>query len=241
MHFDDYRDSHQGKGDVYDDTILSSPFDAYMDLWEGRHLENILPRLFEGKVPRYLDFACGTGRITRRMELLARDACGVDVSESMLSAARGKCRHARFVCADLTSSDIEPGPFDLVTSFRFFGNAQDDLRDAAMAAIGRRVRPGGYLIINHHRNPRSMLGVAGHRAEGAGELDLTHAMLGALLRRHGFEVVERRAIGFWIFRYRLTTAETLGTRWAAWLERAFQHSWFAPFAPDALLVARKVA
>ena len=42
------------------------------------------------------------------------------------------------------------GLFDLVTSFRFFGNAQDELRSSALAAINRHLRPQGYLIINNH-------------------------------------------------------------------------------------------
>ena len=71
----------------------------------------------------------------QRVELHAAESHGVDISESMLGAARAKCRNTQFVCADLTNSDAEPGPFDLITSFRFFGNAQDELRTAVLTAI----------------------------------------------------------------------------------------------------------
>lgn len=241
MKSDDYRDSHKHKGAEYDSTIQSSAFDAYMDKWEEHHLAQVLSRLFPTRIPRYLDFACGTGRITRRVEACADESVGVDVSESMLTQARSKCRATRFVCADLTRSDAEPGLFDLVTAFRFFANAQDDLRSAVLAAVNRRLRPGGYLIINNHRNPHSFLGVAGRLAGGGDEPDLTYFKLRDLLRRQGFEIDDQRAIGFWILRFKLTSAECLGSAFASRLERAFQYAWFAPFAPDILLVARKVA
>lgn len=236
---EDYRCSHQRKGGDYDATLSASPLDAYMDRWEAHHLEQWLPGLFPGGIPRYLDFACGTGRIVQRVEAHAGDACGVDVSDSMLNMARGKCRTARFVCADLTRGDAEPGPFDLVTAFRFFGNAQDELREAALAAINLRLRPGGYLILNNHRNPSSLL--ARRMAAVAEEMDLSHAKLGSLLRRHGFEIARQCAIGCWIFRFRLATARVLESAHAGVLERMFQHPWFVPWAPDALVAARKTS
>src|SRR6185503_10803829 len=104
---DDYRASHKHKGGVYDDTILSSPFDAYMDKWEAHHLARTLAHLFPTPIPRYLDFACGTGRITQRIEVVASESYGVDVSESMLNSARAKCRRTQFVCADLTRGRSE--------------------------------------------------------------------------------------------------------------------------------------
>lgn len=239
--FEDYRNSHKGKGADYDETVLSTPFDAYMDRWEAHRLMPVLAHLFPNGIPRYLDFACGTGRITRRIESLAAESCGVDVSESMLGVARRKCPATRFVCADLTRCDLESGPFDLVTAFRFFGNAQDELRSAALVAINRRLRPGGYLVLNNHRNPISFLGLARRLATGADEMDLSHGKLRRLLREHGFEIANQCAIGFWIFRFKRATAELLESSRAARMENLFRSSWFVPLAPDALVVARKTA
>lgn len=240
MPSEDYRVSHTSKGAQYDQTIFSSPFDAYMDKWEAHHLTRALTRLFPAKISRYLDFACGTGRITERVEGCAKESVGVDISETMLAVARIKCPRTRFVCADLTQNDVDLGLFDLVTSFRFFGNAQDDLRSSVLASINRRLRPNGYLIINNHRNPRSFLGISGRSAGGGEQMDLSHSKFSALLHRHGFEIAFQHAIGFWIFRFKLTTAEILESANANRLERAFQHSRFAPFSPDALIVARKI-
>jgi len=238
----DYRNSHLSKGASYDETIFASPFDAYMDKWEGHHLGNILQELFPINIPRYLDFACGTGRITQRIAPIASESYGVDISESMLGKARGKCPDTTFVCADLTQNDVDIGEFDLVTSFRFFGNAQDDLREAALAAINRHLRPGGYLIINSHRNPNTLAGFV-HKFTGKGdeELTLSYAKLKGLLDRHGFEIVARQPIGFWIFRDKLANPAMLDSGLATKLEHIFRFSWLAPWAPDCLLVIRKIA
>lgn len=241
MDIEDYRNSHKSKGGAYDGTISSSPFDAYMDKWEEHHLAQTLRRLFPTTLPRYLDFACGTGRITKRVALHASESYGVDVSETMLESARAKCRSTRFICADLTKDMVDLGVFDLVTAFRFFGNAQHELRAAALLAISRHLRNGGYLIINNHRNPGSLLGAWRRLAGGAHEMDLSYFKLKSLLERHGFEIVYQRAIGFWLFRFKLTAARWLESATATRLERAFQHSFFAPFSPDAILVARKIA
>src|SRR5438874_9368849 len=117
---EDYRDSHRTRGGDYDRTIFSTPLDAYADKWEAHHLGRVLQKLYASRIPRYLDFACGTGRITQRVEPLAVESIGVDVSESMLAAARLKCQKTRFVCVDLTREEPDLGTFDLVTSFRFF-------------------------------------------------------------------------------------------------------------------------
>ena len=175
---EDYRTSHKNKGGSYDETILSSPFDAYMDTWEAHHLERAVQRLFPASLPRYLDFACGTGRITRRVEAMATESYGVDLSQTMLDAARAKCCRTHFVCADLSKDSLQLGEFDLITAFRFFGNAQDELRDSAMAAIRRHLRLGGYLIINNHRNPRSMLAAWRRNTR---EMDLSYSKLKSLL------------------------------------------------------------
>jgi SAM-dependent methyltransferase len=237
---EDYRESHHARGGEYDGRIFSTPFDAYIDRWETHHLALALHRLYPARIPRYLDFACGTGRITQRVEPFAVESYGVDVSESMLRVARSKCEKTKFVCLDLTREEADIGSFDLVTSFRFFGNAQDELRAAALSAINHRLRPGGYLAINNHRNPRSVMAVARRMATGSEEMDLSHAKLGSLLRRHGFEVVFRRAIGFWIIRAKLATAHWLESSFATRLERVFQHGSFAPLSPDSLWVARKI-
>lgn len=68
---------------------------------ERAYLFGVIPTLFEDGPPRYLDFACETGKIVQT------------VAPSMLAEARSNCPSMRFVEADLTSSNIELGLFDL--------------------------------------------------------------------------------------------------------------------------------
>ena len=80
------------------------------------------------------DFACGTGRV---LEFLGRrfpHPVGIDVSPDMLALARDRCPEASFITGDVTTApDLAPGPFDLITAFRFFLNAEPKLRDEVMA------------------------------------------------------------------------------------------------------------
>ncbi len=234
----DYRDSHVGKGGSYDAALAAQPFDAYMARLEADYLREIVPQLVNGG-GRYVDFACGTGRIIATVAPLVAESVGVDVSETMLAAARQKCPSSRFVRADLTRDPVDLGEFDLATSFRFLGNAEHTLRQAALGAVSRLVRKGGHLIVNSHRNPHSIgaavLALRGH-VHG---MDLTYWKLKRLLREHGFEVVRVRSIGVWLVRARMRTAAVLEARGAAPAERVFRHRMFAPIAPDCVVVARK--
>src|SRR5262245_37552937 len=98
-----------------------------MARWEAQYVVEIISRCFPDRVPRYLDFACGTGRLTAVVAPMAMDVVGIDVSRSMLKAAASKLPSARFVCGDITTEDLHLGSFDLVTTFRFFGNAEPAL------------------------------------------------------------------------------------------------------------------
>ncbi len=234
----DYRQGHLSKGGTYDETIAGSPFDAYMARWEAEWLRETVPLLTRGR-GRYLDFACGTGRITATVSPLVAESVGIDISESMLAIAQQKCPSTRFVCADLTRQTLDLGLFDLATSFRFFGNAEDDLRVAALRAISRVLRRGGHLIINSHRNPQaigSLIRVLGGDAHG---MDLSYWKISRMLRDQGFRVVSARPIGFWVYRSQLRNEQTLTSTGATIAERAFRHRIWAPFAPDCVLLAEK--
>ena len=234
----DYRQTHLDRGGVYDATIASLPWDAYMARCEAAYLREVVPGLVHG-AGRYLDFACGTGRITEIVSPLVRESVGVDLSESMLAEARRKCPSARFVRADLTSENVDIGEFDLATSFRFLGNAEPELRRAALCAIARRVRPHGFLIVNNHRNPRAIGTMFATLDGNRHDMDLTHAALLRLLDDAGFLIARVRPIGFWVVRARYRQSAVLESERAATAERLFQHRVWARWAPDCIIVARK--
>jgi SAM-dependent methyltransferase len=101
---------------------------------------------------RVLDIGCGTGQTTRDAARSASRgfALGVDVSSAMLDVARRRAAaesipNVRFEQADAQIHPFEPEAFDVAigrTSAMFFGD-----RVAALANIGRALRPGGRLAL----------------------------------------------------------------------------------------------
>lgn len=237
---EDYRLSHLERGGSYDTLLAETPFDAYMAHWERRHLTDIISRVYPAGVPRYLDFACGTARVTATVAPLAKESVGVDISPSMLEVAKRKLPQTTFHLCDLTQDEIDLGSFDLVTSFRFFGNAQDELRERALRAIVKRMAPGGHLIINNHRNPRALYALLDRMTGGdAGEMDLHMSKLRALLDRHGLKINYLQPIGAWMFRSRLLGSYAGDDPAAEANERRFGHGALSAIAPDVIVVAQR--
>jgi ubiquinone/menaquinone biosynthesis C-methylase UbiE len=235
----EYLDGHKERGGTYDQALSADPFDAYMTAWETRHVHDLLARAFPAGIGRYLDFACGTGRVTTMIAPVAREIVGVDVSASMLEIARTKLAAARFLEADLTSQEVDIGTFDLVSSFRFFGNAEHELRRAVLGALSRRIRPGGYLLVNSHRNPWALLSVLDRLGGGRMQVDLTYGSFKSLLREAGLEIAAVRPIAVWQFRHALSARAGSNPRREAKLERMFSAPLWARIAPDAVILARK--
>jgi SAM-dependent methyltransferase len=236
----DYRTSHLERGVDYDNAIEAAPFDAYMARIERELLREIVPRLFPANVPRYLDFACGTGRITQTIAPLAEVSVGVDISASMLARAQERCPGTEFFEHDLTRASLNLEPVDLVSSFRFLGNAQPELRTAALRAIHGLLAPEGYLIVNNHRNPWSIHNLLlrlRRRADGA---DLTlHALVEAM-QDAGFRIVAVYGIGLWVLRHTLHRPAILESSWARRFEPVSRLPGLGRFCPDVIVVAQRV-
>lgn len=235
----DYRKSHLDKGDEYDASLAAGDFDAYMTERESAILRALIPRLFPAGVPRYLDFACGTGRITSVIEPYARDSNGVDVSESMLAHARRRCTRSTFTVRDITRNPPTAGTFDLITAFRFFGNAQHELRREVLTALHQLLATDGYLVINNHRNPWSGQSLLAAVRREPIDVDLSPRKLGALFRETGFRIERMYGIGLWVVRHKFSTRAVLESRVGAALEPLSKLPGAALFCPDAVIVARK--
>lgn len=191
----DYTVSHQGRGADYDDNFETLPFRALLWEWEQEVLAELVAH---ARASSALDLACGTGRITEVLvrELPRGEVLAVDVAESMLDRARERVPAARFVRSDVRDlhTVVPDGSIDLVTAFRFFANAEPRLRAAATTAVARAVRPGGFLVLNNHRNfwsPSYLL----RRSRSAAAPGAVNQVLLEPLRREGFRVVTRRSLG----------------------------------------------
>ncbi len=158
-----YEHSHKdpGKGVAYDSHYETVSWSRFLWERERRILDAFLREYFNGHEIRLLDFACGTGRLTSFLEDRVFSAVGVDVSPAMLEVARDKLKRTELIEANLTEKDVLEGrEFDLITAFRFFLNAEPELREATMAVLASHLAKDGYLVINNHRNLSSPLVVA---------------------------------------------------------------------------------
>lgn len=149
---DGYRQSHLAKGADYDADFVEIPRRRLMWKIEQRILAKILDHYLPAQDVDHLDFACGTGRILAHLESRVARSTGVDISPTMLEVARTQAPLAQILEGDITESSLlGDSTFDLITAFRFFPNAESELRRVAMHQLASHLRPDGILIFNNHR------------------------------------------------------------------------------------------
>ncbi|MEX2137779.1 MAG: class I SAM-dependent methyltransferase [Pirellulales bacterium] len=193
----DYRQSHAApeRGRDYDARYNTGATAFYWEHFERPCLEKIFTRLRDDGQQRYLDFACGTGRIIGLGASYFVETVGVDVSESMLAKARSKVPQARFILADVVRAPLDLGRFDVITLFRFLLNADAKLRDYVLDWLRQAIRDSGTLIVNNHCNSNSVRGSI-HLLRNGIRLGKPRKVLSDravrdLLSKHGFRVVEQ--------------------------------------------------
>ena len=153
-----YTESHkyEAKGAEYEAYYQNKAWQKFLWSREQDIILEILEKYFAGRDVHLLDFACGTGRITEFMENRVKTSTGVDVSSSMLAIAKEKLKRTEIIEADITAENvIKPKKFNLITAFRFFLNAEPELRSAAIKAIAKLMDKDSYLVFNNHQNSGS--------------------------------------------------------------------------------------
>jgi predicted TPR repeat methyltransferase len=202
-HMLDYRLSHAGNGswsDGYDDKLFSpGSYDFHVWQQEKRLLTELIGKWVHRR-HRYLDFACGTGRILAHVEPHFAMSVGLDISWSMLTQARSKIRNAILVCGDATRvPELLSGTFDCITAWRFFLNAQPELREQAMAFLASKLASAeSVLMFNVHGNRHSSrcFMIALNRLRGQRHNTMSFAEVQELVERHGLEIVEWHGVNF---------------------------------------------
>ena len=233
--------SQPGNGVFYDEVIYDpSGYDAH--IWAlQRPLLEALTRDLGSARSRYLDFACGTGRILAALESLVGTSYGVDISPDMLRHAADRCHRSQLICGDLLA---EPGvfeeAFDVITAFRFFLNTEPSLRQPVMQTLAELLSgPDARLIFNvHGHRPSSLLlQSAYHRLRKWPALHtMSLADINALVDSADLEVVGW--YGFGLFPYRLY--RTPLSRVAKFLDRlAARRQWLRTVSHDVVVVCRK--
>jgi SAM-dependent methyltransferase len=203
MHFQDYRTSHVGPeswAKDYDAKLFApGSFDAILWEREQRLLDHVLQRHVPGR-ERYLDFACGTGRVLACVEPHFQTAVGLDISDTMLTVAKQRVPGATFVEGDATRNPavLDGQQFDFITAFRFFLNAQPSLREEAMAFLAATLKnEQSRLLFNVHGNRYSTRAIVAAKARFTREQFASMSVRESieLAARHGLEVVEWYGIG----------------------------------------------
>jgi SAM-dependent methyltransferase len=110
---------------------------------------------------RYLDFACGTGRILAIFKDLIRSKIGVDTSPGQLELAREKVPDAELLCGNVVTDPrlLKGRRFDFITSFRLLLNLEPENRVPILEALRAHLAPNGYIVVDNHMNRYSVLGM----------------------------------------------------------------------------------
>ncbi|GIG70845.1 methyltransferase domain-containing protein [Phytomonospora endophytica] len=221
-------------------------FSTHVSARQRQWLRAFTETAFE-RPPVHHDFACGTGRALRMLDGLTSGAHGYDTSEAMLSKAR-----ELGVPADLHlvgETGPLPGTVDgqrepnLVTMFRLLLNAPREVRDRAMEfAAGMLPTPdSGLLIVENHGNAgslRHLRKAAGRVEEGRWFAELSHAEIGELFERHGFELLTRQ--GFTLLTqgfYKIPPVSWVAPGFDSWASR---RSFLSGCATNVLYIARRL-
>ena len=200
---DSYRTSHIGedRGQRYDETHAHK-VDAL--IWDAFIKELVSERMQQCAAAggrRYLDFACGTGRVLKLGVPHFESCTGIDISEDMMAVARERVPTASFVCADVTAEpDAAQGQFDFVTLFRFLLNAEEPLCLEVLDWLHSRMPPGAILVCNNHMNTfsfRGVLTVLSNGLLGTRHNHLSRRGTRDMLERTGFRVLEISGYRFW--------------------------------------------
>jgi ubiquinone/menaquinone biosynthesis C-methylase UbiE len=232
-----YRASHLGKGPEYAEFLTTPGYQSYMHAREAAVLRSVLRSL--GPIEHALDFACGTGRITGTLQDECGSVIGVDISESMVAQARAAHPRTTFILGDLTRDDLPIQTQQLVTAFRFFGNAESALRREVLTALHRRLVPGGFLILNNHRNPQSIYNRVRKWQSEPAQGTLDYDTLFAELRDTGYRVVRTIGIAPWYVHHRLDAPWVCASTVLRLTELLGRVPGLYRLCPDAILVAER--
>jgi SAM-dependent methyltransferase len=219
----------------------SDDYDAAIWDLQRSFLENWLREFRKSHVRlKGLDFACGTGRIASRTELFTDDIVGLDISADMLEVAKKQTSRTDLRLGDILSEpSIVDYDYDLITAFRFFLNAEADLRARIMRSLAERLRDDrSRLIFNIHGNRHSIrhltLRMRGGRGTWRNEMSLdevrrlTDSAGLEIEAWHGFGVLPR-----FVYRTRMCSAARRIDQFAT------AAGWLSRISCDLLFICRR--
>ncbi len=104
---------------------------------------------------KVLDVGCGNGRLVQLLSNKQVDYFGCDISDKLITLAKGKCQQYNFKTFDFQVADIRQLPyqdhiFDIVLAVAVLHHLpHPDNRWQALQEIYRVLKPGGLLLMNN--------------------------------------------------------------------------------------------
>jgi len=117
--------------------------------YEHGHRYAFVRRFVGGK--RVLDAACGEGYGAAQMSQLARDVCGIDISDEAIAHARVRysdIANLRFERASVTSLPLDDASVDVIASFETIEHVSAEDQVRMLAEFARVLTPEGVLILS---------------------------------------------------------------------------------------------
>lgn len=114
------------------------------DSYERYHRDQFLP-LLRSPGQRTLDVGCGEGRLTRHLASLGHRVVGIDVSPTLVAAARELASEMELHVADAAALPFDDASFDVIVSFMCLHDV-DDLA-GAVREMARVLSPGGVVCV----------------------------------------------------------------------------------------------
>jgi len=224
---------------AWDDAYSQPNYNTFIWELQKARLRQIFARLQKAKPTlRHLDFACGTGRVMLGVEDFVSQSVGIDVSPQMITRARAKLPCAEFRHGDiLANADLLDGQYDVITAFRFFLNADPEVRTPVLRLLGQHLSgEHARLIFNIHSNVFSYLGLRNALLPLPNEQSMSFASVCRHIEEAGLAI--ESWYGFGIFPFR-----RLHSTWLSrWLQKsdswAAQRGWLRRVSGDLLFVCR---
>lgn len=214
---------------------------AAQDAHQKRRHDAVLALLRELPKGRVLDYGFGWGDIAWEAAKTHPDIHAVDVEQRRVDFARQQYAPIPFDRCRPDGLDFPDASFDIVLSIVVLPFVPDD--EAYVADIRRVLRPGGHLVVATKTSPflaRLWRRLSGqrqrdrHPSPGIRHHDAADAA--ALLRRHGFEILRRRAFYDPPFESRRNLVDRINNVFALLGERLG----LVATAPYPLFLARRV-
>lgn len=124
----------------------AAQYDRYRPGYPGPLLDSLADRAHLGPGVVVLEVGCGTGQLTELLCVRGCQVTGIDVSGSMVEAARLRLGHEHVTLrvSPYEAFDAVPSSFDLIVSADAMHWIDPDVRYAKSAQL---LRPGGWLAV----------------------------------------------------------------------------------------------